>query len=305
MTNENWLKRHNLSLIGQPWTAEEMSQLAADMDCGHYSRHDILESARISKMLTTRGVTPDLFTGVMEGYDGRIKYAVGQTERGILGSAATKSRTSAATATSTRVLEKQGREPWGKIYETKPHTWNLPFRMQKKAIADNRRYKLFTCSLSDWFHKDADKMRPRAWDIVRRCPDVDFLVLTKRADRIAANLPPDWGSGWPNVWLGVSVGRMKTAWRLDELRKVPAIVHFVSAEPLLESLADLDLADIEWLIAGGESGPNWRRMETSWAEELRDKCISNGTTFFFKQGSGFASGNNPDLLGQIYHNWPK
>ena len=192
---------------------------------------------------------------------------------------------------------------WGDVRRA-TSTWGAPAAAQRLAVKEGRRIKLFTCSLSDFFHQDADKWRTEAWEIIRKCPDVDFLVLTKRADRIAECLPADWSNGYQNVWLGVSVGVMETAWRVDELRKIPAVVHFISAEPMLESLADLDLTGIQWLIAGGESGENYRRMQKAWAEELRRKCEAANVTFFFKQSAAYESGARPDLLGQIYYNWP-
>jgi len=206
-----------------------------------------------------------------------------------------------------RRKKEKGLEAFGNVSRTET-TWGFPGRMQKqsaKFIAEHgRHYRMFTCSLSDFFHEDADAWRPEAWEIIRRCPDVDFLVLTKRAERIAECLPPDWGQGYPNVWLGVSIGVMKTADRADKLRAIPAVVRFISAEPLLESLAGLNLDGIHWLIAGGESGKNYRYMDTDWAEELRRKCESSGGTFFFKHGSGPQSGKDEYLLGRSYHNWP-
>ena len=205
-----------------------------------------------------------------------------------------------------RILEKQGRQPWGEIYRTK--TWNDPYRWQKKAdiffAKEKRKRRVFTCSISDWFHRKADEWRPEAWTIIRNCPDLDFFVLTKRAHLIATNLPPDWGAGYHNVWLGVSVGRMNSAHRVDKLRKVPAQIKFISAEPLLESLANMNLDGIQWVIAGGESGPNFRDMKTSWAEELRVKSEKAGISFFFKQAAAKLSGVQPDLLGKIYYDWP-
>ena len=203
-----------------------------------------------------------------------------------------------------RILPGQGRQPWGQVYRTRT-TWSLPLRMQKRAIAEGRRLKLFTCSLSDFFHRKADPWRAEAWKIIARCPNVDFLVLTKRANRIAQCLPADWGQGYPNVWLGVSIGMMKTAWRADRLRQIPAVVRFISAEPLLESLANLNLDGIDWLIAGGESGPNYRPMDLHWAEELRQKCADSGTVFFFKQIAALRAGQGEDALGAVYHNWPE
>src|SRR6266853_1396152 len=203
-----------------------------------------------------------------------------------------------------RVLNKQGREPWGEVYRASESTWNLPYRIQKKSVAHKKRYRIFTCSLSDWFHREADEFRSEAWHIIRDCPNVDFLILTKRAHRIKECLPADWGDGWPNVWLGVSVGRKNSIHRIDKLKNIPATIRFISAEPLLESLGEIDLSGIHWLIAGGESGDNYRRMQKIWAQELKDKCQTANIPFFFKQGSAFQPGRHEDLLGQVYKSWP-
>jgi protein gp37 len=203
-----------------------------------------------------------------------------------------------------RVLGKQGREPWGQVYRASESTWNLPYRMQKKSVAEKKRYRIFTCSLSDWFHREADDWRSEAWHIIRDCPNVDFLILTKRAHRIKECLPSDWGNGWPNVWLGVSVGRKNSIHRIEKLRHIPAKIRFISAELLLESLGEIDLSGIHWLIAGGESGDNYRRMQKIWAQELKDKCEAANIPFFFKQGSAFQSGRHEDLLGRVYKSWP-
>lgn len=106
------------------------------------------------------------------------------------------------------------------------------------------------------------------------------------------------------MWLGVSIGVMKSAWRADYLRKIPAVVRFISAEPLLESLADLNLDGIHWLITGGESGKDHREMKLRWAEELRRKCGQAGVTFFFKQVSAYKAGQGEMALGKVYHEWP-
>lgn len=174
------------------------------------------------------------------------------------------------------------------VMQTKT-TWNDPLRWQREAAAAGRTERVFTCSWSDFFHEDADAWRERAWQIIIRCPNLQFQILTKRPENIAERLPRTpwlgdfWGVGWPNVWLGVSIENPAFAWRADELRKIPARVHFISAEPLLAGLPDLDLTDIEWLIVGGESGPGFRLMKTEWARELRDKALDAGTAFFFKQ----------------------
>ena len=107
-----------------------------------------------------------------------------------------------------------------------------------------------------------------------------FQVLTKRSERLvdmAPSLP------WPtNVWMGVSVENQRFAYRVDDLREVPATVRFLSCEPLLGEL-DLDLEGIHWVIAGGESGPSARAMAPAWVRGVRDQCALTGVPFFFKQ----------------------
>lgn len=173
---------------------------------------------------------------------------------------------------------------------------------------------VFTCSWSDWFHEAADPWRDEAWDVLRQRPDLTWQILTKRPERIAAHLPGDWGDGWPNVWLGVSIENRRFVGRADVLRETPAAVRFISAEPLLGPLVmddeaewawgfrfgerwsddydgpELALDGIDWLIAGGESGPGHRRMDLDWARDLRDACDASGTAFFMKQMGGAQSG---------------
>jgi protein gp37 len=115
--------------------------------------------------------------------------------------------------------------------------------------------------MCDWAedHPTAAAIRPRLWDLIRRTPFLTWQLLTKRADRIYQCLPRDWDAGWPNVWLGVSVSEQKGLWRVDELRKVPAVVRFISYEPALEDITSwLHLGGIHWIIFGGESGPGHR-----------------------------------------------
>jgi protein gp37 len=101
---------------------------------------------------------------------------------------------------------------------------------------------------------------------------------------------------WPqNVWMGVSVENQEQAWRVAELRKVPAAVRFVSAEPLLGPL-NLDLSDIDWVIVGGESGPNHRPIKAEWVERLRDQCLDSDVAFFFKQWGGIRAKQGGDSL---------
>jgi protein gp37 len=152
-----------------------------------------------------------------------------------------------------------GQRRWGADPEIVVRTskWGDPPKWERTAAAAGRRELVFTCSWSDWFHQTADPWRDEAWGVIRRCPHLHFQILTKRPERIAAHLPDDWGSGgYPNVWLGVSIENDRYVGRADVLRTVPAVVRFISAEPLLGPLPSLDLTGIDWLIVGGESGPD-------------------------------------------------
>jgi protein gp37 len=119
-----------------------------------------------------------------------------------------------------------------------------------------------------------------------------WSLLTKRAEFIADQLPKDWGSGYKNVWLGVSVEMKKYLGRMDLLRKIPAVVRYVMCEPLLEDLTP-DIAEhlerFHWLMVGGESGNgtnNYRPMDLQWARNLRDVCAAKSIPFYFKQPAG-------------------
>jgi protein gp37 len=172
-----------------------------------------------------------------------------------------------------------------------PRTWSAP-------------RTIFVNSMSDLFHSDVpeDYIR-RVFDVVAETPQHQYQVLTKRSKRLAALAPRlDWP---PNLWIGVSVEDAKYRFRVDHLRAVEAAVRFVSAEPLLGPLEDLDLAGIHWLIAGGESGPRARPVEEAWVVDLRDQCATAGVPFFFKQWGGRTpKAGGRDLLGQTHDAMP-
>lgn len=135
-------------------------------------------------------------------------------------------------------------------------------------------------------------------------PRHTYQVLTKRPRRVvrlADRLP------WPsNVWLGVSVETDEYVWRIEALREVSARVRFVSAEPLLGPLSNVDLSGIHWVIAGGESGRNHRPVRPAWVRSLRDQCCAAGVSFFFKQWGGLTPKSGGRALdGQIWGEMPK
>jgi protein gp37 len=172
-----------------------------------------------------------------------------------------------------------------------PLTWRQPRRV-------------FVNSMSDVFHAHFSLDQIRAvFDVMSLCPQHQFQVLTKRPER-AARLAPELP--WPaNVWLGTSIENMSVAHRADALRDVPAAVRFVSAEPLIGSLDDLNLDGVHWLIVGGESGAGYRPMDAAWARELRDRCTRLGIAFFFKQWGGYTPKAGGRLLdGRKWDEYP-
>jgi protein gp37 len=199
-------------------------------------------------------------------------------------------------------MGKNFRQPW------RTKTWRDPLRWNVKAPELEqqlgRRVRVFCASLTDFFLAEADDWRPEAWQVIRQCSNLDFLILTKRPALIEKRLPTDWASGYPNVWLGTTCGVRSSYPRVNVLRTIPARIRFISAEPLLESLADINLTNIHWLIVGGESGSKFRLMDINWARELRDRCRKLNVGFFFKQESAFLPATNPLLDGQQYHEPP-
>jgi len=163
---------------------------------------------------------------------------------------------------------------------------------------------VFVDSMSDLFHDDVPpEFIAQVFEVIRQTPQHTYQVLTKRAQRpsrIAGEL--DWPS---NLWMGVSVETRRYAFRIDHLRKVPAAVRFVSAEPLLGPLGELDLAGIDWVIAGGESGAGARPVELEWVTELRDRCTAAGVAFFFKQWGGRTpKAGGRELEGEVWDELP-
>jgi len=171
-----------------------------------------------------------------------------------------------------------GRAKWtGKIALDRnalsiPSSWSKPRRV-------------FVNSMSDMFHSDVPaEFIAEVWRVMSDTPRHTYQILTKRPDRMAA-IVPDLPR-LPNVWLGTSVEDERVLCRIDDLRRVPAAVRFISFEPLIGSVADADLMDIHWAIVGGESGPNARHMDPGWIDEIEVLCREAGTAFFFKQWGG-------------------
>jgi protein gp37 len=157
---------------------------------------------------------------------------------------------------------------------------------------------VFVNSMSDLFHKDVPVgFIADVFEVMAATPQHTYQVLTKRPKRMARVVSNVYDASvalhglgvtepLANVWLGTSIESDDYVWRADHLRAAPAAVRFISAEPLLGPLPSLDLAGVDWLIAGGESGPDHRPLDLDWVRDLRDRCAAAGVAFFFKQVGG-------------------
>ena len=167
-----------------------------------------------------------------------------------------------------------------------PAALQIPLRWRQPRL-------VFVNSMSDLFHARVDTVFiSRVWEVMAQTPQHTYQILTKRPERltqvlgrIRENLPL---LAWPlaNVWLGTSIEDRGHTRRADHIRVAPAQVRFLSLEPLLGPLPDLDLTGIDWVIVGGESGPGHRPIDPDWIRDLRDQSVSQGVPFFFKQWGG-------------------
>lgn len=144
---------------------------------------------------------------------------------------------------------------------------------------------IFVNSMSDLFHKHVPlEFVQRVFEVMNRANWHRYQILTKRAEPLEKLSPRlAWA---PHIWMGVSVESLDYTYRIDHLRRTGAFVKFLSLEPLLGPLANLDLNGIDWVIVGGESGPKARSMEATWVTDIRDQCQRAGVCFFFKQWGG-------------------
>lgn len=145
---------------------------------------------------------------------------------------------------------------------------------------------VFTCSWSDFFHPGVDPIyRQRCWEMIAKRPGLTFQILTKRPELVVDCLPPDWGDGYSNVWIGVTAENYKMAdKRVPILAQIPAVKRFVSIEPMLSPVFYNGVPDcVDWVIVGGETGPGARRIHPEWVRALRDRCFAACVPLFVKQ----------------------
>mgnify|MGYP000203672034 CR=1 FL=1 len=163
---------------------------------------------------------------------------------------------------------------------------------------------IFVNSMSDLFHEDIpEDVILRIFATMNQAKWHTFQILTKRPERLVQmSSKISWT---PNIWMGVSIENTKRLYRSDLLKQTDAHIKFISAEPLLEDISEINLVGIDWLIVGGESGHNARMIDGEWVIKLRDLCMQNGTAFFFKQWGGFNKKKTGSKLeGKYYKDYP-
>lgn len=191
--------------------------------------------------------------------------------------------------------------PWKSVQQ-----WQEASASGALGVLGGGPHLVFTGSLMDWAEDRSDLLTPRSrmWDVIRNCPDLHFQLLTKRPQNIERMLPTDWGEGYANVWLGTTIEDMRVASRADYLRDIPAMVRFISFEPALGPLNDLDITGIDWIIYGGESGAGYRHEDKQWARDMHAKCAEMETAFFHKQSAGYRTEMGIELDGTIVREFP-
>lgn len=181
--------------------------------------------------------------------------------------------------------------PHGERKRTSEANWKQPLRWAKAARGTGKRPRVFCASLADVFDNKAPTgARSELFALIRRTPELDWLLLTKRPENITKMLPPDWHDGYRNVWLGTTAeDQANYNRRWPVLSRIPKTLGFISYEPAIGKLIDLDATARrvpDWIICGGESGKGARLMDPAWARDLRNQCARRNLPFFMKQMTG-------------------
>ena len=218
-----------------------------------------------------------------------------------------------------RRLEAMGVEKYSGLTRKsgKRAIWNGVVREDRAALDIPHRWrkprKIFVNSMSDLFHeKVSDAFILEIWRVMRETPRHNYQILTKRPDRMAEFVSQRVSDVLPNVWLGTSVENADVATRIADLRAVPARIRFISFEPLIGPVGEIDLNGIHWAIVGGESGRFARPIREEWIDQIHEQCEASGTAFFFKQWGAWGKdnqrrskkGNGREYRGRIWDEMP-
>lgn len=208
-------------------------------------------------------------------------------------------------------LEKMGQAKYAGLTRTsgKRKVWtgrvNLDFASLRAPLSWKKGRMIFVNSMSDLFHENVPaEFIDEVFSVMRQTPQHIYQVLTKRSERLAELSDTiDWP---PNVWMGVSVESSQVFSRIDDLRSTNAAVKFLSCEPLLGPLDGVALNGMDWVIAGGESGPGARPMQASWVRSIRDACVEAAVPFHFKQWGGVVKSKfGRELDGRTWDELPE
>lgn len=196
---------------------------------------------------------------------------------------------------------------WRGIVRQDDASLDTPYRWKKSK-------KIFVNSMSDLFHVDVeDEFIEKVWKVMGETPRHNYQILTKRPDRMRHFLTKRAQAILPNVWLGTSVEDYNVVNRIEDLRRSPAAIRFISFEPLIGSVGEIDLTDIHWSIVGGESGHLARPIHETWIDEIHYQCKAQNTAFFFKQWGAWGKDNKKrskkangrEYRGQTWDEMPK
>jgi protein gp37 len=188
---------------------------------------------------------------------------------------------------------------WKGIVHEDHKSLQIPYKWRKPR-------KIFVNSMSDLFHDDVSLDFIRAvWKVMKETPQHNYQILTKRPERMLEVLTQYIKEVLPNVWLGTSIENEKVSERVEFLRDVPAAIRFISFEPLIGAVGEIDLSYIHWAIVGGESGARARPIEETWIDQIHEQCDMYDTAFFFKQWGTWGSDNkkrSKKANGRTYKN---
>lgn len=177
------------------------------------------------------------------------------------------------------------RTVWNGVVREDESTLQIPYGWKKPR-------KIFVNSMSDLFHdKVSEDFIASVWRVMRETPHHNYQILTKRPDRMARVVSDRIREVLPNVWLGTSVENAKVTDRIDHLRTAPAAIRFISFEPLIGRVGEVNLAGVDWAIVGGESGRAARPIREEWIDEIYGQCEAHGSAFFFKQWGTWGKDN--------------
>jgi protein gp37 len=198
------------------------------------------------------------------------------------------------------------RAVWNGVIKEDRDALNIPYSWKRPR-------KIFVNSMSDLFHEGvSDAFILAVWHVMRETPRHNYQILTKRPLRMAQIVSSQIKTVLPNVWLGTSIENSEVVERIEHLRAAPAAIRFISFEPLIGPVGEVDLSEIHWAIVGGESGKLARPIREEWIDEIHRHCIGRGTAFFFKQWGTWGKdnkrrskkANGREYRGRIWNEMP-